>query len=328
MIKIVYTGPFKVPLQNHVQLKKAMGRKYDINAAHLKRFDRFTLEKYPDAMLLTKKIVLDWCKKTTYESQANQCARATFLRQFAKYLDSIGVDAYIIPKRYFPTEPHYVPYIYTVDELRRFFAQTDRYRFHCLCPWRHLIMPVIFRMIYMCGLRVSEARLLKVANVDLVHGVLSILHSKEDNDRLVPMSECLTERCRLFAAQVHRHSAPDDYFFPGFFGKPMTLKYLYYLFRKVLWCAGISHGGRGSGPRIHDFRHTYAVHCLKQLAEQKKDLTVYLPILKTYMGHQSFYETAYYLRMTADVFPEITLKMETCYPEIIPTLQGENNEND
>ena len=44
------------------------------------------------------------------------------------------------------------------------------------------------------------------------------------------------------------------------------------------------------------------------------------------MGHRSFHETAYYLRMTADVFPDITLKMEAFYPEIIPTLQGDNDE--
>ncbi|HJV17056.1 MAG TPA: hypothetical protein VJ546_06685 [Bacillales bacterium] len=69
-------------------------------------------------------------------------------------------------------------------------------------------------------------------------------------------------------------------------------------------------------------RHTYAVHCLKKWAEQEKDLTVYLPVLKTYLGHNSFDETAYYLRLTTDVFPDITLKLETRYPEMIPQLEG------
>ena len=74
------------------------------------------------------------------------------------------------------------------------------------------------------------------------------------------------------------------------------------------------------------FRHTYAVHCLKKWAEQEKDLTVYLPVLKTYLGHNSFEETAYYLRLTADVFPNITLKLETRYPEMIPQLKGDADE--
>jgi integrase/recombinase XerD len=51
-----------------------------------------------------------------------------------------------------------------------------------------------------------------------------------------------------------------------------------------------------------------------------------LPVLKTYMGHDSFHETAYYLRMTADVFPDITLKMETKYPGVIPCLKGDSDE--
>ena len=106
----------------------------------------------------------------------------------------------------------------------------------------------------------------------------------------------------------------------------MTSLNLYHNFRRFLWRAGISHSGRGYGPRVHDFRHSYAVHCLKKWTEQEKDLAVYLPVLKTYMGHDSFHETAYYLRMTVDVFPDITLKMETRYPGVIPNLQGDSDE--
>jgi len=70
----------------------------------------------------------------------------------------------------------------------------------------------------------------------------------------------------------------------------------------------------------------YAVHCLKKWVKQEKDLAVYLPILKTYLGHDSFEETTYYLRLTADVFPEMTMKLETCYPDIIPELEGTTGE--
>lgn len=62
--------------------------------------------------------------------------------------------------------------------------------------------------------------------------------------------------------------------------------------------------------------------------KQEKDLAAYLPVLKTYLGHDSFEETAYYLRLTADVFPEMTLKLEICYPEIIPELKGHADETD
>ena len=128
MNNITYIGPFKDHIHNYVKLKQAVGYKFETDASHLKRFDRFTLEKYPETTVLTKEIVLDWCSKKTYEAQANQCSRASNIRQFGKYLDSIGVNAYIIPKAYFPTEKQYMPYIYTIDELTRFFAQTDKPR--------------------------------------------------------------------------------------------------------------------------------------------------------------------------------------------------------
>ncbi|MDP1573897.1 MAG: tyrosine-type recombinase/integrase [Coxiellaceae bacterium] len=328
MSKFIYLGPFKNHIQNFIELKKAVGYKYITVEGRLKRFDNFTLEKYPKTKILTKEIVLNWCSKKTYEAQANQSTRTTTIREFGKYLDSIGIKAYVIPKGYYPAPKQYTPYIYTSDELARFFAQTDRCHYSCEFPKRHLIMPVIFRMIYMCGLRVSEARLLKVGDVDLVSGVLSIQHAKKDNSRLVPMSDCLAKRCRIFSAKAHPHPVAENYYFPALNNLPMTLGNIYKNFRKFLWKARISHGGFGYGPRIHDFRHCYAVHCLKKWVEQEKDLTVYLPVLKTYMGHDSFEDTAYYLHLTADVFPNIIIKIETRYPGIIPTTEGDSHEAD
>lgn len=317
-----FLGPFKSHLKCHIELKKALGYKYKTDAEHLMRFDRFTMQKHPNARALTKEIVLEWCNKRAYESQANQLSRASIIRQFGKYLDSIGVKAYVIPKRYFPSEKKYIPYIFSEEELTRFFAETDKCRYCCECPYRHLIMPIFFRMIYTCGLRLSEARLLKLADVDIENGVLTIHQSKKDKSRLVPMSKSLTERCRFYSKKVHSKPVGEHYYFLGRQGQPMTIGNVYHNFRRFLWRAKISHGGRGYGPRIYDFRHTYAVHCLKRWSEQEKDLTAYLPVLKTYMGHDSFAETAYYLHLTVDMFPEITRKLELRYPGIIPELKG------
>ncbi len=63
-------------------------------------------------------------------------------------MDSIGINAYILPKGYYPTEKKYIPYIYTEDELKRFFNETDNCHYVSECPYRHLIMPIFFRMIY------------------------------------------------------------------------------------------------------------------------------------------------------------------------------------
>ena len=326
MNEINYEGPFKDYIKEHLELKRVVGYKYDINAKHLKRFDNFAIEKYPEATNLTKEIVLDWCSKKSYETQANQNSRASIMRQFAKYMDSIGIKTYIIPKGYYPTEPQYLPYIFSNKELKDFFAATDKCYYYYESPYRHQIMPVLFRMLYMCGLRPAEGRLLKVKHVDLTDGILTIEKSKKDNSRLIPIPDSLTKRCQVYSNAVHPFSLSEDYFFPALKGKPLTNINVYRNFRRFLWQASISHGGRGRGPRIYDFRHSYAVHCLKKWVKQEKDLAVYLPVLKTYMGHDSFNDTAYYLRLTADVFPDITIKLETRYPDIIPELEGDYSE--
>jgi integrase len=326
MNKFEYNSYFKNHIQDFIELKQAIGYKYYTEAGRLKCFDSFILSKYPECTELTKEVILAWCSKTLYEAQANQCSRASIIRQFAKYLDAIGLKAYILPKSYYPAGAQYIPYIYSSSELTRIFNETDKCHYCYECPYRHLIMPLIFRMIYICGLRASEARLLKIADVDLENGILTIYQSKNNNSRLVPMSNELTKRCQVYAKLAHPYSLAEDYYFAPSVDKPMTLGNLYKNFRRFLWRARISHRGRGNGPRVHDLRHTFAVHCLKKWVEQGYDLNAYLPILKTYMGHDSFTETAYYLRLTADVFPSLVLKLENKYPNIIPELGRINNE--
>lgn len=317
-----YHGPFKTYIQSFLEVKQALGYKYLAEASCLKRFDRFTVENYKSASALTREIVMAWCTKKPYEKQQNLCARASVIRQFAIYLDNHEIEAYVIPKYHFKSGEKYVPHIYTNTELRNFFVETEKCHYCSQCPNRHLLMPIIFRMIYSCGLRASEARLLKVQEVDLNSGILIINQSKKDNNRLVPMTDELTKRCQIYSKQVHCYSNSEGYFFPMIDGRPLTLGNIYKNFRKFLWKAGISHGGRGSGPRIHDFRHSFAVHCLKKWSEEGKDLMTYLPMLRVYLGHDSFDETAYYLRLTADVFPEVTLKLEQAYSDLIPVIEG------
>lgn len=326
MSKYTFRGHFAKHIENHVRLKQAIGYKYETESMHLSRFSRFTDQKYPKSKILTKEILLDWCSKKSYESQSNQCSRASILRQFAIYLQGMNIEAYVIPKGYYPSEEKYVPYIYTENELQRFFQETDKCHYVSECPHRHLIMPIFFRLIYACGLRPSEARLLKVSDVDIERGILTIHHSKNDNSRLIPISEPLRKQCLNYFTTVYMLSNENDWFFPGLNGKPMTKGNVYHNFRRFLWKSGISHGGRGKGPRIYDFRHSQACHCLKKWVLQGKDLSAYLPVLKTYMGHNSFEETAYYLRLTADVYPDISIKLEGCYPDIIPRLEGDNDE--
>jgi integrase len=115
-------------------------------------------------------------------------------------------------------------------------------------------MPVLFRTIYACGLRASEARLLRFGDVDVETGVLTIRDGKGGKDRQVPVSAPLRERLATYHAQIAGRTG-GDWFFPGRKGLPLTLMNVNRNFRRFLWQARIPHGGRGHGPRVHDLRH-------------------------------------------------------------------------
>ena len=115
-----------------------------------------------------------------------------------------ALPAYVLPAGALPRPARYVPHIYTDQELAALFAQTDRCRYCSEVPFRHLVMPVLFRTIYACGLRVSEARLLRPGDVDIDAGVLQIRDAKGGKDRQVPVSEPLRDRLAGYHAQRRR----------------------------------------------------------------------------------------------------------------------------
>lgn len=310
-----FRSPFKSHITNHIMLKRSLGYKYVLEKDKLKQFDEFVSHEYPDATNLSKEIVLKWCERRENETQSSQSIRASIIRQFAKYMVLIDLDAYVIPDKYFTRGSQYIPYIYSNEELYKFFKEIDRYKGDKYSPMARMI----FRMFYMCGLRLSEVRFLCVKDVDVVESILTINNSKNGKSRLVPMSKELVILCRDFFNSTHLLSSPQDFFF-SIHNNTVSSSSIYGIFRKTLLKVNISHMGRGKGPRIHDFRHTFAVNCLRKFSMEKKDLLAYLPILRTYMGHTTFRETAYYLRMTADVYPNIERVLEQNYSAIIPEI--------
>lgn len=322
-----YTSAFAPHINGLIEQKRALGYKYNNEAALLRRFDAFCRERHPYETVLSQEIMMDWAAKRGDDKPATLQSRFTPVRELSKYIIRQGIESYIMPKGLMPRVPRYIPHIYTNEELFRIFEQTDKCHPCNEVPFRHHVMPVFFRLLYCTGMRLSEARLLKVGDINLDVGVITITNAKLDKHRQLPVSPEMLVRLRSFHRNVHTFSKADDWFFPGFNGKPMTIGNVDKNFRKFLWDARISHGGRGKGPRVHDFRHTQAVHCLRRWVLDGKDLRAYLPILQAFLGHVSFADTAYYLHLTADLFPDITDKVETLFGFVVPE-EGDSNEAD
>lgn len=311
-----YGSIFKTEFQDLVEIKKALGFKYGTQALAFRRIDTFFNENHLAEKAVPKELCDKWTRRRSYESAANWSSRISAMRVFCCYLVDIGIPAYIPPKGIVRKPPRYNAHIYTDDELKRFFSAVDKSQsVPSECPYRGQVMPVFFRILYTSGMRVSELRLARVRDVNLGQGHIIVRDAKNHKDRIVPIHPALTAKCKLLKEEIHAGSPEDEYFFMMRPGRAMPLVNVYRNFRRYLDKAGISHTGHG--PRVHDFRWTYCVNLLCRWVEERKDLMAYLPYMKTMLGHEGFEETAYYLKLTAEMHPSIRESLQSSFPGLI-----------
>src|SRR5882724_4804021 len=243
-------------MEQFIQEKLACGYRYAAAASILRRFDAFLCNQGLDRCELPRSLSWQWLAKQPHECANTQQSRISVVRQFAIYMCRLGHRA-DVPDRALGAKPTTIfsPRILTHSEIKQLIDAVDRLRPDAReAPLRHLMMPEILRLLYGCGLRINEVLQLRVADVDLGHGVLTVRGAKFGKDRLVPPALPLVQRLQKYSAEIGPRPA-DAYFFSSAHGKHWTNAGVYALFRKLLRRCGISHGGRGRGPRMHDLRH-------------------------------------------------------------------------
>lgn len=321
----VYTSVFKKEFQDLVDLKRALGFTYQTEASAFRRIDSFFIENRLSDKCVTRELCDLWCRKRSHESVSNQAARISTFRVFCRYLNDIGIPAYVPPKGDTRKRVRYDAHIYTDEGLKKIFAAVDRSQsVPDECPYRGEVMPVFFRVLYTSGMRVSELRLARIRDFNLDQSYIMVHGAKNNKNRIVPIHPLLTARCVELKKRIHPFSSEDEYFFMIRPGQPMTLINVYRNFRRYLEKAGIPHTGRG--PRVHDFRHTYCVNLLRKWTDEGKDLMVYLPYMKTMLGHEGFEETAYYLKLTTERFPYIKECLKSSFPDLIREVAANEQE--
>jgi integrase len=329
MNNIYYSG-FSEDIVGLAKQKQTLGYKYKSQAMMLKRFDQFCLKNYPNATVLDKEIVLHWVAVNPGEHPSTQETRLSSLNELARYIIRKGELAYILPKGMLAKKVKFTPYIFSDEEIKHLFAAIDNGCPFCYeVPLRHIVMPVFFRLLYCCGLRVTEARLLKVEDVDLERGVLTLTRTKLGKCRQIPLSLELLNHFKEYSQKVHVCSTPQAWFFPGLKNNPMTSRNINRNLRRFLWKAGISHHGRTKvgergAPCVHSLRHTFAVNCLRKWMREGKNPNAYLPILQAYMGHACYRDTAYYLHLSYDLVQDIRSNLEQTLGAIIPFNSSQN----
>jgi len=322
--EVAFRSVFAAKLTAYIDEKQALGYRYMAAARLFKDFDNAMLRNNVESDQLNEHAAALWIAKRSGEKSNNQVSRISAMRVFAEYLRRHGEDAFM------PAYPHqkdiqvYQPYIFDKAEVKRIFAAADSFTYTKRSPLRHLTAPVITKTLYGTGMRISEVLNLKRKDVDLGQKSIMARDTKGGKERLLPISESLANVYQQYFSQLR--FAPGDHLFLGLRGGVMDKGTYYHTFRLLLEKADIPHLGRGDGPRVHDFRHTFAVHRLNQWARENKDINAMLPILAVYLGHENVRIASYYLRLTAQVFPEVTAMVERDFGEVIPDIIAKERE--
>ena len=290
----------------------------------IRRFLRNFIDPEDDALEFTKEYVIENTKRKLNQSDNTVLREVSSINCFLDFAIRKGFKAYKMPPKSLPKEKrNFRAHIFTDAEICRILSAADATSFNKQSPDRHLHIPVMFRILINCGLRVSDVINLKMCNVNLYENVFTVLDTKFHKNRLVPFSVEVAGSLSSYLEKVPPKYNDDYIFRSSKTGTKYADQMIHVFFRDVLFRAGIPCGGRGIGPRPHDMRHTFAVHCLNNWALDGVDLMAALPVLSRYLGHSGIKGTQKYLQLTSQMYPDIIKRLEDKFGILIPEVHYE-----
>lgn len=319
-----FSSVFATHIIEYLTLKEAFGFKICTQGNVLRQFDRYCVEIGQKEVFLDETLANNWLASNHSNKQSTRASKISTLKNFKIYLTSLGIKNTWEPSPgYARGDTKYAPYIFTEQEIKNIFESAVTLEKPFGNSMFHIIFPSILKILYGTGMRISEVLNLKTSDIDLKNGTILVRNAKFDKCRKLPISESLLTTLRNYEQEniIQVSNSQNHYFFPNQYGDKYSQRTVYDKFRTILWLAGIPHRGRGKGPRVHDFRHTFAVHSLNQMLHNNKDIYVALTTLMVYLGHSKISATEYYLRLTAEFYPEFLEKSNAIAEKVIPEVR-------
>ncbi len=296
---------------DHIKEKRSMGYKYETSEDILHRFDTYCVEKNITKPELSRQLVNEWCEAKDGEALSSRNRRLRTMRQLAEYMITIGEDAYI--PNYGAKDEVILPHILTSEERKALFHEIDVYM-----PTRriksHIRLAqeykVLYRVIYLCGLRNSEACHLKTCEVNLDDSVMTITNSKGNKSRLVYMSDDLVSLCKTYLCYLRDELGyiPVWFFPAGNPENPLTIHCVGNVFTRF-WNLTPFKGSKNK-PTVHDLRFSFITDRINAWALEGIDVDSIMPYLSEYVGHEKIEYTYYYYHIAKEMAKGIHMKRD------------------
>ena len=271
-------------------------------------FDRYLCINNINSKEISEETIYGWLRSLNV-CQRTLVNKAILIRLFIGYLNTMGIKAFIpeIPK----SSNEYIPYLFSDEEITHIFQFADNIRTignRATCPYMHLEIPMILRLLFGCGLRIGEVLSIKINDVDLVGGILTIRCAKGNKQRLIPMHNSLTTILGQYIMAIGIQGMLHAPLFPGVTLETPIPKYVVKdKFKFILNKIGITlseKSKRERGPCLHCLRHTFVLKSFSKTEEDGRSINDSIPYLSIYLGHESLNETEKYLKFSSDLFPQ------------------------
>jgi len=304
-------------IDSYVSHQRSLGMRFDSSAKILRSFQRAVGAIEADQ--IDEKAVRKFLDRSGLT--ATWHTRYYALNGFFRFAMQRGLlEASPLPYR-IPKRPSYAtPYIYSLDELRALLDASATLDSRCpkngQSPGvQRQLMRTLILLLYGAGLRVSEALSLTTDDVDLSAKCLVIRNSKFFKTRLLPIGPKLASALALYAENrvpLARRVPTTQTFFVDRWGSAIGRYRAERYFRIIRDRIGLKRrDGAYFQPRLHDLRHTFAVHRLVAWYRSGADVQRLLPQLSTYLGHVGLAETQHYLTMTPELLREASRRFES-----------------
>lgn len=299
----------QVTLDEYLAVRRALGAQLRAQGHLLQQFVEFATRE--GAAFITTELALRWATKPADVQPAWWASRLGAVRQLAQYASTLDPRTEVPPPDLLPySYRRQQPYIYSDDEIRLLIdAAKQLPGITGLRPYTYSTLLALFAV---TGMRANEPLRLDRDDVDLAHGVLTVRQSKFGKSRYVPIHDSTQRALRHYAARRDR-LCPNPHcrsFFLAERGTRVTEWALRWTFVKLSRQIGLRASTDSKGPRLHDFRHRFAVNTLVQWYRHGVDVERHLPHLATYLGHAHVTDTYWYLTATPELLELAARRLE------------------
>lgn len=300
----------KEDVQRYISLRQSTGFKLKQSARLLADFAGFA-EAKGDLYVRTRTAIA-WAEQAS--TPDTRYRRITDVIRLARHLRAEDVRHEVPPSGVFTSHrTKFIPYIFTPDELERLIDAAYEVQKDEALPVRREIYAVLFGLIAVTGLRISEALELRLADVQ-PNGILHIRKTKFGKSRLVPLHASVSVVIDRYIDLRRAVVADDDHLFLSVGKRKIYYSVVQRVFHEILDRAGIA-PSRQRRPRIHDLRHTFATRVLEQRGAGQDAIARHAVALMTYMGHSNPRYTYQYLHRTPELLTEMAHSAETLVEE-------------